>query len=245
LKDWRQNQMKGRITEYRQAESKGTIAAFNAERYGFGRGDWRSPGEPARGLDVEFLIDGRSAREIALRTPDPARVLDDMGLPADMGFLDAVNICFDKFATFEGRARRKEFWYFTLFVFLANFAALIVQAIVLGTAAASGLLTTLLSLALSLPWLAVFARRLHDTDRSAWWAVVLYIVPRGYFLLSDLPARFGITGVLGLLGWRVLVPFSIMMLLALLAIPVLAALRGTAGTNQYGADPLAGPEDVF
>ncbi len=32
-----------------------------------------------------------------------------------MGMMEAVNACFDKYADFEGRSRRSEFWYFRLF----------------------------------------------------------------------------------------------------------------------------------
>ena len=90
-------------------------------------------------------------------------------------FLDALK---NKYATFEGRARRSEYWYFMLFYFLAIVALAIVDVIV-GTYSEEGgfgLLSGLFMLATILPSLAVTVRRLHDTDRSGWW-VLINLVP--------------------------------------------------------------------
>lgn len=88
-----------------------------------------------------------------------------------------------KYAVFSGRASRAEYWYFTLF----NAIVLIIFVIVdhfTGTADSSGfgLLTSLYWLASLLPSLAVATRRLHDTNRSAWW-LLLGLVPLGGFVL--------------------------------------------------------------
>jgi len=238
--------VKGRVTEYRPAEARGAITAFNAERYSFGRADWRSPGEPAAGLDVEFLIDGRSAKEIALRAL-VAPSGTTLALPdTDMGFFEAVNICFEKFVTFEGRARRKEFWYFALFAVLAQIVLVIVQAIVSGkTATTSGVLSTLLTVVLILPWAAALTRRFHDTNLPSYCTVALYLVPIGYFIGFPLAVRIGVPLALRLVIYRAATPISIVMNLALIAMLVLAARAGTAGTNRYGPDPLSPPEEIF
>ena len=90
-------------------------------------------------------------------------------------FLEALT---KKYVTFEGRARRSEYWYFVLFYFLAIVALAIVDGIA-GTfseEAGMGLFSGLFVLATILPSLAVTVRRLHDTDRSGWW-VLLELVP--------------------------------------------------------------------
>jgi len=248
--------MKGRITEYRRAEARGTIAAFNAERYSFGHADWRSSGEPQAGLDVEFLIDGRSAKEIALRapgTPSPVAVRSSVAVPSsdsaptplgdNMSFLDAVNICFEKFATLEGRARRKEFWCFALFAALAQIVVGFVLVIPFGRAALA--ISTLLSLALTVPWAAALTRRFHDTDRSGYWMVALYLVPTGYFLALRMAPRTITTVVLQLGAVPLILPVLVAMTLAVIAALVLAALHGTSGPNRYGADPLTPEEEYF
>jgi uncharacterized membrane protein YhaH (DUF805 family) len=85
-----------------------------------------------------------------------------------MGFGAAVSACFSKYITFSGRARRAEYWYWTLFVVLVNVAA-VVLPIVVPRQPAIGLLSTALYLVLLLPGFAVLVRRLHDTDHSGWW----------------------------------------------------------------------------
>ena len=90
-------------------------------------------------------------------------------------FLDVLT---KKYATFEGRARRKEYWYFVLFYVLAIVALAIVDEMI-GTfseEAEIGLLSGLFVLATFVPSLAVTVRRLHDTDRSGWW-ILINLIP--------------------------------------------------------------------
>lgn len=77
--------------------------------------------------------------------------------------------CFRNYANFRGRARRREFWYFTLFVFALLVAARILDVLVFGYGGGSRLFSTVVLLLLILPQLAVSVRRLHDTGRSGWW----------------------------------------------------------------------------
>lgn len=73
--------------------------------------------------------------------------------------------CWKKYVDFSGRARRKEFWMFALFNILAAFVAGFLD----GLLGSGGGISGLYSLAVFLPGLAVFVRRLHDTGRSGWW----------------------------------------------------------------------------
>lgn len=79
--------------------------------------------------------------------------------------------CWKKYVAFAGRARRKEYWMFVLFNFLAQLVLNILDG-VLGT---SGILSLVYNLAVLLPSLAVCSRRLHDTDRSAWWMLIALV----------------------------------------------------------------------
>ncbi len=81
-----------------------------------------------------------------------------------MDFLTAIKTCFSKYATFSGRARRSEFWFWYLFTVIVNLCLTWIP------------FASLLTLALILPSLAVSVRRLHDTGRSGWW-ILLSIVP--------------------------------------------------------------------
>jgi uncharacterized membrane protein YhaH (DUF805 family) len=79
-----------------------------------------------------------------------------------------------QYATFEGRARRKEYWFFTLFYVLV-YLVLAVADNLTGTYNADaglGLLSGLYILATLIPCLAVMVRRLHDTDRNGWWVLI-------------------------------------------------------------------------
>ena len=76
--------------------------------------------------------------------------------------------CWNKYATFSGRARRKEYWMFILFNMLIAFGVNVVDA-VLGM---EGLLGGLYSLAVFIPGWAVFTRRMHDIGKSGWWWLI-------------------------------------------------------------------------
>ncbi len=76
-----------------------------------------------------------------------------------------------KYADFSGRARRKEYWMFTLFVIIFAFVAVFLDWI-LGTTiqdSGIGIIYIVYYLAMLLPALAVLVRRLHDVGKSGWW----------------------------------------------------------------------------
>ncbi|MER6316205.1 DUF805 domain-containing protein [Streptomyces sp. NPDC001581] len=77
-----------------------------------------------------------------------------------------------KYVVFSGRARRQEFWMFIL----CNLAVSIVVGIIDAVIGANSILSGLYSLAVLLPILGLAVRRLHDTDKSAWW-LLLYLIP--------------------------------------------------------------------
>ena len=76
------------------------------------------------------------------------------------------------YATFTGRARRKEFWMFALCNFLISF----VLGIFIRFVPVLLVLSLLYSLAILVPSLAVTVRRLHDTSRSGLW-ILISLVP--------------------------------------------------------------------
>ena len=87
-------------------------------------------------------------------------------------------VALKKYAVFDGRSRRKEYWFFVLFAFLISVALSVVDYMI-GTYNAErgiGLLSGVFSLAIFLPGLGVTIRRLHDTGRSGWW-ILIAIVP--------------------------------------------------------------------
>ena len=82
-----------------------------------------------------------------------------------------------RYAEFTGRSRRKEYWSFFLLVVACAVVLSILERI-LGLDpifAFYGPLICLFELAILVPSLAVGARRLHDTDRSAWWLLIAFV----------------------------------------------------------------------
>lgn len=77
-----------------------------------------------------------------------------------------------KYAVFGGRAGRREYWYFVLFHILAYILLSIIAGII-GKIGAS--LLSLYAVAVFLPGLAATIRRLHDTNRSGWWALIALV----------------------------------------------------------------------
>ncbi|MDF2613808.1 MAG: aminopeptidase [Clostridia bacterium] len=83
-----------------------------------------------------------------------------------------------KYAVFNGRSRRKEYWMFVLFNFIFSIAAIIIDNL-LGFSVAGlpyGFIYLIYMLAVLLPGLAASVRRLHDTGKSGWW-VLISLVP--------------------------------------------------------------------
>ena len=119
-----------------------------------------------------------------------------------------------KYAVFDGRARRKEFWYFALVNFLIFIPLAIVGLILAAIAGGSSSNTTwlilfivpliLYGLFIFIPALAVTIRRLHDTNRSGWWYLITFVPWVGSIILF-----------------------------------VFEVLDGTPGPNPYGPDPKA------
>jgi uncharacterized membrane protein YhaH (DUF805 family) len=81
-----------------------------------------------------------------------------------------VDVLKTKYAEFNGRAHREEFWMFMLVNFLVSIGIGIVGGII-----HLPILQILYSLAVAVPGLAVGARRLHDTNKTGWLQLLLLI----------------------------------------------------------------------
>jgi uncharacterized membrane protein YhaH (DUF805 family) len=122
-------------------------------------------------------------------------------------FIDTIK---NKYADFNGRATRSEYWYFVLFYFILSVIARVIDIMLVNPqltlspeAAQQGtVITGLFSLALLLPQIAVSIRRLHDIGKSGWW-YLLILVP--------------------IIGWLILIYFYIQ--------------DSQLGSNVYGSNP--------
>jgi uncharacterized membrane protein YhaH (DUF805 family) len=113
-----------------------------------------------------------------------------------MSFTDAIRTCFSKYATFDGRATRAEFWWFYLFIIIVSAIGYVPFLILAALSSGDGAVSTLFSIlsilwmilwivvmiALIVPQLAVGCRRLHDRGQSGWLQLLL-LVPCGNIVL--------------------------------------------------------------
>ena len=85
---------------------------------------------------------------------------------------------------FSGRARRAEYWYFILFNIIVSIVLGFIDGALgmMDYATGFGLLSGLYALGIIIPSLAVAVRRLHDTDRSGWWILIMLIPVIGFFI---------------------------------------------------------------
>lgn len=155
-----------------------------------------------------------------------------------------------RYAQFRGRARRKEFWMWVLFLILVTIVLSILDTMLglggrsgarfqntpgrvgVGAGAFGGVLTGIFSIAVLIPNLAVQVRRLHDTDRSGWWLLgpfALYLAGMALVLTG----LFGGAGGLGLVGGLLLAAGGI----GFIVLFVFFCLDGTRGPNRFGPDP--------
>ena len=112
-----------------------------------------------------------------------------------MNMIEAVKAVFSKYATFEGRARRSEYWWFILFNTIVSIVLTFAFGMGHGNGMGGGnLISTIWSLATLLPSLAVGARRLHDIDRSGWWLLLIFLPLIGAIVLIVFFAKRGTAG---------------------------------------------------
>jgi uncharacterized membrane protein YhaH (DUF805 family) len=132
-----------------------------------------------------------------------------------------------KYAVFEGRARRREYWYFILFT---SIIGIILNAADMATGTIYnrediGLFGGIFGLAVFIPSITVTVRRLHDTDRSGWWSLIAFIPSIGLIILRTDRS-----------DWWSLIAF-IPLLIGSIILLVFTVQEGTQGENRYGGDP--------
>ena len=98
-----------------------------------------------------------------------------------MKFWQSISVCFSKYANFDDRASRSEYWWFYLFCLLLQFGLGILGVIAWGGSEGFDILSGIAGLIIVIPHIAVAARRLHDTGKSGWrmlWVItVIGIIP--------------------------------------------------------------------
>jgi uncharacterized membrane protein YhaH (DUF805 family) len=96
------------------------------------------------------------------------------------------------YTNFNGRARRQEYWYFTLVNVLVNLVMGIIDRVIGSVMQMDnfGFFGVIYALFIMIPSIAVTVRRLHDSGRVGWWALIAFVPVIGilvllYFLIQD------------------------------------------------------------
>ena len=174
--------------------------------------------------------------------------------------------CFKQYVDFKGRARRREFWWFTLINFIIAFILMIFMMVpmikgmlndpdmmeaindagIYGSSALDDEYTMqmysmmmhtpafyvycIYCLLILLPSLAVTVRRLHDTGRSGWWIIPLYVGSMLSNLANFINCSAGVKVVLMLISLAAAIVFIVFMF-----------LDSQEGENKWGPNP----KDLF
>ena len=122
-------------------------------------------------------------------------------------FKEAILTCFSKFANFDGRACRAEFWYWSLFVYGVFISIICIVTFCCDDYLAEytfklNVLCGMFWLVILMPSLSVSVRRLHDINKSGWW-----------YFVRGIP-------IIGMIIWLVLM-----------------CLDSYGETNKYGTNP--------
>jgi uncharacterized membrane protein YhaH (DUF805 family) len=112
-----------------------------------------------------------------------------------MGFGEATRAFWSHYAAslrvlFTGRARRSEYWFIQLFLVLTNLAVAAIDLVLMGgdvdrfiANGGGGIVGLIWILITIVPALGVLVRRLHDTNKSGWWALIGLVPIAGAIVL--------------------------------------------------------------
>ena len=107
-----------------------------------------------------------------------------------MSFATAVKAFWSNYTNFKGRARRSEYWFIQLFLIVTNVAVAVIDLALMNgdvkrfiANGGGGIVGLIWIFATIVPALAVLIRRLHDTNRSGWWALIGLVPLAGAIVL--------------------------------------------------------------
>ena len=176
-----------------------------------------------------------------------------------MTIQESIKVCPRKYFDFSGRATRAEFWWWVL---AAVIVGVVLSAVdnftnLMAGGYAYSPLSTIFSLAVMLPHLAVTARRLHDIGKTGWWQLAWHLLCAGSWLIFVIVVWSTLANYIFGEGWnvpeaefRATMTFArfgtaifglIFALLVTLAVVVWGFVwmtrQGEARANRYGPEP--------
>lgn len=227
--------MRGNVIGFDPDTNTGAISGHDGARYDFVTQEWHGRAQPRHGDVVDFQAQGGRALDIYVIGPQytPPTIAQFYFSPA-------------------GRISRSQYWLrFMLPYFVIYFALEIAAGVTDDESTAhrvlAGIITIFMLIALW-PSIAVLIKRIHDRDKPGWYCLLLY-VPTVLFvvllivLLAGSIVEAARTGTyvppeIGALAITVMVLGFISAGVGLWFFVEFGCLRGTAGPNRYGADPV-------
>ena len=142
-----------------------------------------------------------------------------------MNFFDSINNAFVKCLDFKSRANRAEFWYFYLFTFLINTISINIDRVI-GyqiikideiNNISMGPVYLFFSFLFLIPTFSLYVRRLHDTNRSGLWILIIFVPFIG-----------------AILGFSLLIVINLILIM-FITLVFFFCLKGDTGQNNFGS----------
>lgn len=159
-------------------------------------------------------------------------------------------IVLKKYAVFNGRARRKEYWYFILFYTLITIALNGLDYFI-GTYNVEynvGLFDSVYQLVVLCPSFAVWFRRLHDAGTTNNWIIKFMVVPLIVMATAGVVTFMAphsssympnTTSFLSIISLVVMIIAAVVFIYASLVSTFITIFRGSQeGSNEYGPNPI-------
>ncbi|UPT61807.1 MAG: DUF805 domain-containing protein [Hyphomonadaceae bacterium JAD_PAG50586_4] len=158
--------------------------------------------------------------------PRVAANAETSGAPENLSPIGYIQKCLRLYVNGAGRARRAEYWWWTLGVFVVSIVAYVIDVVLFGFNSYTSqpntqAVSTILNLAVLAPGISVASRRFHDVGLSGWLVAGFFVA----FLVGG-----GLSAVMPPLGGLILLVAGIGML-------VILVLPSKPGENQYGPNP--------
>ncbi|TDP59974.1 DUF805 domain-containing protein [Flavobacterium dankookense] len=146
-------------------------------------------------------------------------------------------VVFENYANFNGRARRTEYWYFTLFNIIFTSILKILDSLLFDDIEIIG---SIYGLAIFIPGLAVSVRRFHDIGKSGWQLLIAYVLVIAIAGLMIIGSFAGIDD--GISEW-IIIPAGLILVIAVWLL-VMFCTEGDNFTNKYGPNPKADDDEI-
>jgi uncharacterized membrane protein YhaH (DUF805 family) len=211
--------MKGNVIGFDADTNTGAISGHDGHRYEFATADWHSHGhQPKHGDLVDFAPEGQRATQIYLLEPEYVP-------PTFSQFL---------FST-RGRISRSQYWLkWALPIFIIIIVLLIWVAVAIGQQnrtmiAVSGGIFLVFYLITLWPNIAIMVKRIHDRNKTGWFALFFFIPSVLQELINSAEGRDN--------------PVSVVLSVIVLGVGIwffieFGCMRGTVGANRFGPDPV-------